>query len=78
MLNPATPTPTEVLGIRVTAGAPAAVAPAAVAPAAVAPAAVAQGGVLPFTGSADLIPLVATGLLLIAAGALSLRRRATA
>ncbi len=74
VLNPATPTPTEVLGIRVSAGAQ----PAAVAAAAVAPAAVPQGGVLPFTGSADLIPLVATGLLLIAAGALSSRRRVTA
>lgn len=68
--------PTSVLGIRVSAAAqPAAVAPAAVAPAAVAAAPAAQGAVLPFTGTSDLLPLVAVSLMLIAAGALSLRGR---
>jgi hypothetical protein len=66
--NPAT-TVDAVLGVRVSAAAQ----PAAVAPAAVAAAPAAQGAVLPFTGSSDLLPLVAVGLMLIAAGALGLR-----
>ena len=75
-VNPSTPTVDSVLGVRVSAAAqPAAVAPAAVAPAAVAPAPAAQGAVLPFTGASDLLPLVAVALMLIAAGALSLRGR---
>lgn len=74
--NPALPTVDSVLGKRVNAAAqPAAVAPAAVAAAAVAAAPAAQGGVLPFTGASDLLPLVAIALMLIAAGALSLRGR---
>ncbi len=77
----ATPVVDAVLGVRINRSAqPAAVAPAAVAPAAVAPAAVSaaaetQGGVLPFTGTVDLIPLIAVALLLIAAGALGVRAR---
>ena len=74
--QPSAPTVDSVLGVRVNAAAqPAAVAPAAVAPAAVAPAPAAQGAVLPFTGASDLLPLVAVALMLIAAGALSLRGR---
>ena len=75
-VNPSAPTVDSVLGVRVTAAAqPAPVAPAAVAPAAVAAAPAAQGAVLPFTGASDLLPLVAVALMLIAAGALSLRGR---
>ncbi|MDP9069432.1 MAG: hypothetical protein M3N53_13955 [Actinomycetota bacterium] len=73
--NPAGPVE-GVLGIRLDAAQPAAVAPAAVAAApAVGAAAAAQGGVLPFTGASDLIPMVAIGLLFIAVGALSLKAR---
>ena len=70
--SPAAPTVDAVLGVRVSA---AAAQPAAVAPAAVAAAPAAQGAVLPFTGSSDLLPLVAVAMMLIAAGALSLRGR---
>ena len=74
--TPATPVLNEVLGVRINAAVQAAaVAPAAVAPAAVAAAPAAQGAVLPFTGTSDLLPLVAVGLMFIAAGALSLRGR---
>ena len=69
--QPSTPTVDSVLGVRVNAAAQ----PAAVAPAAVAPAPAARGAVLPFTGTSDLLPLVAVGLMLIAAGAVSLRGR---
>lgn len=74
--NPSAPTVDSVLGKRINAAAqPAEVAAAAVAPAAVAAAPAAQGGVLPFTGASDLLPLFAVGLMLIAAGGLSLRGR---
>lgn len=69
--NPSTPAVDSVLGVRVSAAAQ----PAGVAPAAVAAAPAAQGAVLPFTGTSDLLPLVAVALMSIAAGALSLRGR---
>ena len=71
-----------VLGTRFSAAVqPAALQPAAVQAAAVqaaavtAPAPEAVGAVLPFTGSAKLVPFVAVALLLIGAGALGLRAR---